>query len=159
MPSGRYWSPCCWFPPNEDRSTEPTCATSSTRCSTSRTPGANGVSRPMSSVPGPEFGPSFVGGRGMERGPVFLSRCTPRRALLWRCVAQHGHDTRLPTAPRKGIRCRLCMMLPSSIVAVYLTSVMDFLETYRTSHRAWRPRTVAETPRPTRDGQTPKVLL
>jgi len=82
MTSGRCWNPCSWFPPNEDRSTETTCATSWTRCSTSRTPGASGGSCPRSLVPGPEFGPSFAGGCATERGHGSSLRCTPRRVRL-----------------------------------------------------------------------------
>jgi hypothetical protein len=55
-------------------------ATSSTQCSTCHTQGANSVSCLSSSVPGPEFGPSFVGGRGTGRGLGFSPHCTPRRA-------------------------------------------------------------------------------
>ena len=82
MTSGRYWNPCYRFPPNEARSTEMTFATSSTRCSTSHTPGASGASCPGSSVRGPGSGPSFAGGRGTERGRGYSPHCTRRRARL-----------------------------------------------------------------------------
>jgi len=50
--------------------------TSSTRCSTSRTPGASGGIYPSSSDPERGSGLSFAGGRGTERGLRCLWRCT-----------------------------------------------------------------------------------
>ena len=107
MPSGTSSNPCCWFPPNEVRSTGPTCATSSTRCSTSRTLGASGASCLTSSDPGPGSGLSFVGGRGTERGPGFSLHFTRRRAPL---LAERNRDPRwwssTPTSreePRTGV--------------------------------------------------------
>ena len=59
-----------------------TCARSSMRCSTSRTPGASGAFCLMGLVPGPGSGPNFAGGRGTEPGPGSSPPCTPRRARL-----------------------------------------------------------------------------
>ncbi len=59
-----------------------TYATSSTRCSTSRTPVASGASCPSSSVLGRGSGPNFVGGRGTGLGRGCSPHCTLRRARL-----------------------------------------------------------------------------
>jgi len=112
MPSGASSNLCCLFPPNEDRNTETTYATSSMRCSTSRTPGANGVSYPWSSAPGPECGPNFVGGRRTERGAEFSPLCTPRRAR--RSAERHRDlDGRYRHAPRsRGFERRCDLSQP-----------------------------------------------
>src|SRR5665213_2052693 len=107
MPNGTSSNPCSWFPPSEDRNTGPTCATSWMRCSTSRRPTANGVSCQMSSAPGPEFGPSFAGGHGAERGIEFSLHCTHHLARL---LVERNRDLRwsssTPTSheePRTGV--------------------------------------------------------
>jgi hypothetical protein len=71
--SGRCWSRCSTLPANADRDTARACARSSTRCSTSPTPDANGGISPRRLGPGPGCGHSFAAGRatapGRERWP------------------------------------------------------------------------------------------
>jgi len=82
------------------RNTETTYATSSMRCSTSRTPGANGVSY-RGVGPWTRVWSQFRGGRRTERGAEFSPLCTPRRA---RRSAERHRDPRWSLSTRTRSR-------------------------------------------------------